>query len=408
MPPTSLLGAGPGNDSGTPGGQGSEGGTTGDATAGDGATGVGNSGAGGAEVEGSVQRPSGSGTNESGLTNENQSIFSIGLPTSLDLSPAWLLSNIGISSLLLLLLLAAAQLFNDALRAHHDELATQLADRSTVLGTLRHALRAIPTPPVLVSFGVLAVVFGLLADPNATFSTTTLAQMGGMLVAITVMVGAYEGVAATFIRRATGANGALRLFPLAIAVAALCLLLSRVLDVSPGVLYGLFTGVSFGIVLEDELEGRAYARASAALLAVALGAFFVHRWVVDSSTGGSAGFWVIVVDSAAAAVCVGGLQAVIVQLLPTRFVNGEKIVEWSRIGWFLLLAVSMALYMIIVIRPNPDQQSWGNTWFILGLVAFAVAFWAWASLHHRRLARREAEAGGGGEPGPDDKVGADH
>ncbi len=273
---------------------------------------------------------------------------------------------------------------------------------------MRHAVGVIPRPPVVVSFGIVAVVFGLLADPNATFSTTTLAQMGGMLVAVTVIIGAYEGVAATVIRRATGSDGALRLFPLAIVIAVMCLVLSRVLNVAPGVLYGLFTGVSFGIALDSKLEGRAYARASVALLATAVGAFLVHRWIIDSSTLPITNFWMIGLDAAVAAICVGGMQAVVVQLLPTRFVNGEKIVEWSRMGWFLILFVAMVLYMVIVIRPNPDQQSWGNTWFILGLVVFAVAFWAWANMHHRRLARREAEEGGGGEPGPDDMVGAGH
>ena len=64
-------------------------------------------------------------------------------------------------------------------------------------------------------------------------------------------------------------------------------------------------------------------------------------------------FWTILIDTAAAVLVVGGLQAVIVQLLPTRFVNGENILKWSRAGWLSLLAVAMTLYMVFVVRPEP-------------------------------------------------------
>ena len=45
-------------------------------------------------------------------------------------------SSAGLSALLILLLLAASQLFNDALKNHHDEIVRQLADRTTILGRL--------------------------------------------------------------------------------------------------------------------------------------------------------------------------------------------------------------------------------------------------------------------------------
>ena len=50
-----------------------------------------------------------------------------GLATVVDLSPGWVAASAGLSALLILLLLAASQLFNDALKNHHDEIVRQLA-----------------------------------------------------------------------------------------------------------------------------------------------------------------------------------------------------------------------------------------------------------------------------------------
>jgi len=322
----------------------------------------------------------------------DRSTFASGLATELDLSPASVATSAGIGALLLLAVLAAVQLFNDALKTHHDELVAQLGDRSTVLGRGRMLLAAFPHPPVVATFAAVAAVLGLLADPTITFSLNTLAQVAGMVVAIGTIAVLYDGAARRLIGRDTGMHGRFRLYPMAIAVAVLCLTVSRALGVAPGVLYGLFIGVAFAGAVDKRLVGRAYAAASALVLAVAMGAFLVHRLVASAAEGADPSFWAIAIDTAAAALVVGGMQAVIVQLLPTRFVNGENILRWSRLGWLALSGTAMTLYVMVVVRPNPDQQSWGSLWFVVALVAGAVVFWLWANLHQRHTGPADAVA----------------
>lgn len=330
----------------------------------------------------------------------DRSTFASGLATNLDLSPAWVAGSAGIGGLLVLAVLAAAQLFNDALKTHHDELVRQLGDRSTVLGRGRFLIGALPHPPVLVTFAAVAGMMGLLGDPSVAFSLNTMAQMFGMVVAVGTITFIYDGTASRLIGRETGLQSRFRLYPLAIAVAILCLTMSRFLGVAPGVLYGLFIGVAFAGRVESRLLGRAYAWSSVLLLGAAMAAFMLHRLVAPSAEGVAPSFWAIALDTAAAALVVGGLQAVIVQLLPTRFVNGENILRWSRVGWFLLLAGAMSLYVLVVVRPNPNEQSWGNLWFVVGLVVLALAFWVWANLHHRRVQREQRPEDAGLEEQP--------
>jgi hypothetical protein len=317
----------------------------------------------------------------------DRSTFASGLATELDLSPASVAKSAGLGAVLLLAVLAAAQLFNDALKNHHDELVGQLGDHSTLLGRGRLLAAALPHPPVVLTFAAVAAVLGLLADPRVTLSLNTLAQVSGMVVAIGAIALLYDGAAWRLIGRDTGQRGTFRLYPLAITVAVLCLLVSRFLGVAPGVLYGLFVGVAFAGMVESRLVGRAYAASSVLVLAASMGAFLVHRVVAPAAEGADPSFWAIAIDTAAAVLVVGGMQAVIVQLLPTRYVNGENIFRWSRLGWLALMFGAMTLYVTVVVRPNPDQQSWGSLWFVVALLAGAVLFWLWAWNHGRQLAR---------------------
>jgi hypothetical protein len=323
---------------------------------------------------------------EASAPEPDRSTFATGVATELDLSPASVATSAGLGMLLLLAVLAAAQLFNDAMKHHHDELVAQLGDRSTVLGRGRLLAAALPHPPVVLTFAAVAAVLGLLADPTITFSLNTLAQVSGMVFAIGAIALIYDGVAWRLIGHDTGTRGTFRLYPMAIAVAVLCLLVSRFLGVAPGVLYGLFIGVAFAGIVESKLVGRAYAASSVLVLVAAMLAFLVHRIVAPTAEGADPGFWAIAIDTAAAVLVVGGMQAVIVQLLPTRYVNGENIWRWSRLGWLGLIFGAMTLYVMVVVRPNPDQQSWGSLWFVVALVVGAVLFWLWAYFHGRTAA----------------------
>jgi hypothetical protein len=207
--------------------------------------------------------------------------------------------------------------------------------------------------------------------------------MLGMTLAIIMIVGIYDGTASRLVHRTAGVARSYRLYPVAIAIAIGCLALSRFLHVAPGMLYGLMVGVVFAGTVDRQVEGRAYARSSVYLVVAAFAAYGLHRLVGGAATDAGAGFGVIAVDTLAAALFVGGLQTVIVQLLPTRYVNGEKIAAWSRAAWFVLLAGTLGLYLEFVVRPNPQAQSLANLWFVFGLVGFAVVFWAWFTITDR-------------------------
>ena len=147
---------------------------------------------------------------------------------------------------------------------------------------------------------------------------------------------------------------------------------------APGVLYGLFAGVLF-VGVDSKLAGRAYARSSVLLGSAAMLAWGLHRWIGGASSGDSPSLWAIIFDTAAAVLFVGGLQSVIVQLLPMPFTYGESVIAWNKVAWGSLFVGGLALYMQFVVRPNPDNVTWSNLWFVLAFLVVALGFWGYCA-----------------------------
>lgn len=331
-------------------------------------------------------------------TVDDLSSVSTGIPDRIDLSPGFVVTNIGYGALLMLLLLAASQLFNDALRVHHDRIVGHMAGRSALMATIGQAFNRLPRLHPVVSFIVAAGALGLLADPSISLSVATFGQILGMGIALGLIVFAFDGAATFFIRRDTGLRRSFRIFPIAMVVAIGCLLASRVFGVSPGVLYGLFVGAVWVGVVDVRVEGRAYAWGGILLATASMAAWAVHRGVVSAASAPSAGFLIITVDTAAAVLFVAGLQTLIVNLLPMPFLWGESVVAWSRAGWAALLVVALTLYMQFVVRPNPDTVTWKNLWFVLIFVVAAVVFWGYFAMFRWRSGTPPSEPETADEP----------
>jgi hypothetical protein len=300
-----------------------------------------------------------------------------------------------------LLLVAASQLFNDAMKMHHDRIVGTVVNRSAFVAGALAAFQRIPKIHPLVTFAVAAGTLGLLADPNVSLSYTTLGQILGMTLALGIIVAVYEIPAARAIERASGQHERLRLFPLAIVIAIGCLLFSRIFDVAPGVLYGLFAGVLF-VGVDNKLAGRAYARSSILLGSAAMLAWGLHRWIGGAASSTSPSLWAIIFDTAAAVLFVGGLQSVIVQLLPMPFTYGESVIAWNKVIWGSLFVGGLALYMQFVVRPNPDNVTWSNLWFVGAFLVVALGFWGYCAFRRWSDSRNAPPP----EAGADESTGA--
>jgi hypothetical protein len=183
--------------------------------------------------------------------------------------------------------------------------------------------------------------------------------------------------------RTTGEVGRLRALPWTLGLAAVFVVISRLATLEPGYLYGIVLGTAFTREVGRDVEGREAAAAMLVTLATAVGAWLLLGAVrAGASAAGSP--LSVVLETAAAAVVVAGLEAVAFGMLPMRFLPGRVIYTWSRPAWAVLFGLGVFAFLHVLIGPTTGYLAdlHPAAWLAaLGVFAafgaFSLLFWAW-------------------------------
>jgi hypothetical protein len=185
-----------------------------------------------------------------------------------------------------------------------------------------------------------------------------------------------------------------RVFPLGLVVAAVCVLVSRLTSFEPGYLYGVVAGFAFAREIRREEKGRLALVTAGFLLAVAVTAFTVRIPVHSSAAGGAVG-WVLL-DTVLAAIFAAGVEANVLGLLPLRFLAGEQVLAWSRPAWAAAFGLSVFAFLHALSAHAGDDSTTASVAVAATLfVTFAtVSVTFWAYFRYRPTSRRDELAGG--------------
>jgi hypothetical protein len=206
--------------------------------------------------------------------------------------------------------------------------------------------------------------------------------LAGLFVGLIVVTISFELPLALTYRRLAGERGLVRVQSLTLLVALVCVVVSRVADFQPGYMYGLVAGYAFVSELKPRDEARAHAITALWMLLVSLAAWLALPAVEDLL---GAQPWVqLVVAAVLATVFVAGLEGLLFELVPLRFLRGESVFAWSRPVWALLFGAAAFLFAFILL--NPGAEYLGSTRVsplvpaLVLFVAFAVVsvlFWGY-------------------------------
>jgi hypothetical protein len=177
-------------------------------------------------------------------------------------------------------------------------------------------------------------------------------------------------------------HGTVRVALWTLALAAICVLISRLAGAQPGYVYGIIGTFTFTVALGIADEGRMEARGALALLVLAL-AVWILRIPFEPAPGVPATGVSLAINAGLVGIFVVAVEGLVFGLVPLRFLPGQKIWAWSRWRWLLLWGAGLALfahvlvYPVTVAQPNPDPASLTTT---LATVAayggIAIGFWA--------------------------------
>ncbi len=229
------------------------------------------------------------------------------------------------------------------------------------------------TPLVFSIVLMLGALFGALLDPRFGVNWTTGHSV--LAIALSIVFGvAFGALVADRYHRQRGhrVGRHLRALPLGLAVAAACVLVSRLVQFEPGYLYGVVCGVAFERKLTEQEEGHLATLGASSTIAVSVVAFFVRAPVNTAAIRPGAFSGLVVLDDLLSSLVVGGLVGSMVGLLPLRFMPGATIKNWSRPVWAIVFGACAFLLVAIVLRTPAGSRS--------GIVVTLVLFVLFAAV----------------------------
>lgn len=201
----------------------------------------------------------------------------------------------------------------------------------------RRPVRVSSTAREWTAFGVVLVLgalTGALLDPNFGSSISSVDTYVAILLAICTGI-AVPALATGTYHRVRGENRAWKPHAIlgGLAVAVVCVVVSRLTKFEPGYLYGVICGITFTAKLNTTRRGHVVAISTVATVVVAVLAWFAWIPVNSIATRSGASFALVILDDFLASVFVGGLVGTMIALLPLRFLPGWDLRRWRPAAW---------------------------------------------------------------------------
>ena len=179
------------------------------------------------------------------------------------------------------------------------------------------------------------------------------------------------------VRRYHDAVWRLRALPAGLAIAAGCVVFSRLTNFEPGYLYGIVCGVLFTRKLGKRAQGHVAFLGLCAVLVVGVAAWFAWVPVRSEAMTNPGSIWLGFAEDVLAMVFVGGLVGAFFALLPLRGLAGFNIRRWNRRAWMAMYFVVFAVLVQVLLRPSTRADAPATHAPLIGTV---VAFFAAAAL----------------------------
>jgi hypothetical protein len=309
----------------------------------------------------------------------------------------WLLFDALFALLAMLLITFPAQLFNRTLDENYPEITAILHARLPfargvlVRGESERARRSLI---VLITVVVLGSVLGGLNDPTFGFNGHSADTLVAVLATFTVgvVISISVGVAYRAWQRVDRTPSP-HARPAGLAVAIVCVVVSRLTHFEPGYLYGVVAGAAFQTKLTRRQQGHEVALLSLTTLGVAVGAWALWTPVRDAASTTHPGALLLVADTLLASLFVAGVVNTVINLIPLESLAGRTLFRWHRGAWAATFFVSAFLLVDVMLLPAAREQRASKAPIVvtLGLfaafAAFSLAFNRYFALRHRKAAQ---------------------
>ena len=319
-------------------------------------------------------------------------------------------TNLFLTLLLLLLFALTAEIFNSTMDAHRDEIhgwwartaqgplrilrpltgSGSIPDRPAASGRLRGVVQA------LVALALLGLIYGFLS-PDFGLNQQSVILFVSLVVGLGFMTYFAEGSASYLAIRRYRAEASVRLFGTAILVAIIAVIVSRSVTFQPGLVYGF---IASAVIVAPVALARRDDATLVLVPAVGLLVVSVLAWLLLAPVKAVAdtdGSWLpALVETILAMIVIGGLEGLVVSMIPLTFMDGATVMGWNRLVWALVFGTVTFLWWQLLLNQNHAYAAafeQTNVRVVLGTLAvFVVTTGGLWSYFRFRPERREAEA----------------
>ena len=210
---------------------------------------------------------------------------------------------------------------------------------------------------VLHGMGIVAViglVYGLLS-PDFGLNGQSLILMASLMIGAGFVTYLNYGGKSFLIQRRYHATSVVRLYGTAVIAAFACVLATRLIGFHPGIIYGFIasTVILTPIALARRDEARIVLVPATVLLITSLVAWLLLIPVDAAAEDPGAGVGIVLLKSVLTIVFIGGVEGLMFNLIPLRYMDGAKVMAWSRPAWALAFGLVTFLWWQLLL--NRDQ-----------------------------------------------------
>ncbi|MDQ4070491.1 MAG: hypothetical protein M3203_13625, partial [Actinomycetota bacterium] len=249
---------------------------------------------------------------------------------------------------ILLLFAFPFELFNSTVEENYDEIRGWFRLPARVVDAASTASR---TLTFFVCSVLGAIILGFLS-PDFGLDLNSAVLVAGFTVGFIVMGAGFSLPAAFLVHRRTGEWGKLNFLPGTLAVSMVLVGLSRLLDFQPGYFYGALAGIAFASALSKAVQGKVTAANWSWALVLSVAAWFANMRVSELAAEPDASAWWIGLEACLVLIFLWGIEGVAVAMLPMRFLDGRKVIDWNRVVWSVLMFLGVFAVVHVLLSPN--------------------------------------------------------
>ena len=267
---------------------------------------------------------------------------------------------------LIIFAILPAHLLNSTIAEQYERFARRVPALRTAPKWYTSLSAAIAKAPALGGVLLMAATGFLFAfaDPKFGFNLHSLRLIIALSAALFVVFFVANWITATIMRRVWNVDVVVRLRPLGLILTVVGVIVSRILDFSPGFLVGVVLGLSIASTAAAEHAWKAVLIRASVVTTFGIGSWMIYSSIAEGVHHDPT-FLNEVVLEFFVAIATEGIVLLLVELLPLHMLEGERLYKKSKVLWGAVYTVVLVVFILAVVP-------WEGNWRELG-----QSFWPW-------------------------------